>query len=418
MLSDIEGRAIRPLASFRDGRLFMRHPASWSPDGKRVLAASIVGGHAELLLIDAHNGAEKGVAGSWAVITAAQWMPDGQSILLSGTEVNGQPLQIWQVFPESGKRTPVTNDLATYVGLSLSSDGTTLVTVQYEITSRVSLVTDGAPSDLTFGRTADGAFGLTWLADGRVLFGSTRSGPAEIWAVNRDGSGLVPLAPGVENVGSVAASHDGRYVFCARTEARASRIWRVDVVSGDAKPITSGPEDYGPVMSTDGQEIYFNAVANGIPRTFRVPANGGVPAAVPAALGNGQPFWLSDILPDGRLLGGTAIQQDDGTLGGTLALLSPKTGAVERIRGIPLAPHPFIPDVSLRVAGLPDGMIAFVDTRDSVPNIWRKPIKGGPAQRVTNFTSEAIFDFAWSKDGKLAVTRGRVQDDLVLIARE
>jgi Tol biopolymer transport system component len=75
--------------------------------------------------------------------------------------------------------------------------------------------------------------------------------------------------------------------------------------------------------------------------------------------------------------------------------------------------------VSLRVAGLPDGTgIAFVDTRDAVPNIWRKSIKGGPAQRVTNFTSEAILDFAWSKDGKLAVTRGRVQDDLVLIARE
>jgi Tol biopolymer transport system component len=168
-------------------------------------------------------------------------------------------------------------------------------------------------------------------------------------------------------------------------------------------------------MSTDGQEIYFNASANGITRTFRVPTNGGVPAAV----GNGQQFLLSDILPDGRLLGRTPIEQDDGTTRSTFVLLSPNTGAVERIRGLPLAPHPFIPGMSLRVAGLPGGTgITFVDTTDSVPNIWRKPINGGPAQRVTNFTSESIFDFAWSKDGKLAVTRGRVQDDLVLIARE
>ena len=81
-------------------------------------------------------------------------------------------------------------------------------------------------------------------------------------------------------------------------------------MSGEAKPLTAGPVDFGPVASTDGREIYFNARANGVTLTFRVPVNGGTPAAVKGA----QPFWVSDILSDGRLLGGTAVPQDDDCL--------------------------------------------------------------------------------------------------------
>ena len=44
-------------------------------------------------------------------------------------------------------------------------------------------------------------------------------------------------------------------------------------MSGEAKPLTAGPVDFGPVASTV-REIYFNARANGVTRTFRVPVNG------------------------------------------------------------------------------------------------------------------------------------------------
>ena len=95
------------------------------------------------------------------------------------------------------------------------------------------------------------------------------------------------------------------------------------------------------------------------------------------------------------------------------------TGKVEAIPDTPQAPHPFIPDVFLRVASVPGGgKLRSCAQWTMYPNIWRKPIKAGQAQRVTNFTSEAILDFAWSADGTLAVTRGRVQQDLVLIERQ
>ena len=89
------------------------------------------------------------------------------------------------------------------------------------------------------------------------------------------------------------------------------------------------------------------------------------------------------------------FSDDDGTVRGTVALLSPDTGTIHPIADIPATPHPSIPDVPLRVASSPGGTgIGFVDTRDSIPNIWMKPMRGGQAKRLTNFTSEAILDFA------------------------
>ena len=50
-------------------------------------------------------------------------------------------------------------------------------------------------------------------------------------------------------------------------------------------------------------------------------------------------------------------------------------------------------------------------------NLWNQPIDGGAPKPVTNFTSEQIFSFAWSADGKrLAIARGTVTNDVVLVS--
>ncbi len=49
-------------------------------------------------------------------------------------------------------------------------------------------------------------------------------------------------------------------------------------------------------------------------------------------------------------------------------------------------------------------------------NIWVRPLDGGPERRLTDFKSEQVFRFAWSRDGKyLAVTRGAMMKDVILI---
>jgi Tol biopolymer transport system component len=65
----------------------------------------------------------------------------------------------------------------------------------------------------------------------------------------------------------------------------------------------------------------------------------------------------------------------------------------------------------------PDGRaLTFIDNRDGVSNIWLRPSDGSPAKQLTNLTSETIFRFAWSPDGKMFVAeRGTEIGDIVLI---
>jgi hypothetical protein len=49
-----------------------------------------------------------------------------------------------------------------------------------------------------------------------------------------------------------------------------------------------------------------------------------------------------------------------------------------------------------------------------VSNIWAQPIAGSPAKQLTDFQSEYISSWNWSRDGKqLAYVRGPRNSDVV-----
>jgi hypothetical protein len=62
-----------------------------------------------------------------------------------------------------------------------------------------------------------------------------------------------------------------------------------------------------------------------------------------------------------------------------------------------------------------DRAISFLNYVNGVDNVWQQPVAGGPPKPVTHFTSEKIFWFDWSRDGRLALSRGTEPTDAVLI---
>jgi|SRR2546427_2010056 len=65
----------------------------------------------------------------------------------------------------------------------------------------------------------------------------------------------------------------------------------------------------------------------------------------------------------------------------------------------------------------PDGRaLTYINTRGIVSNIWLQPVDGGPPKQLTDFKTDRIFSFDWSRDGKwLGCSRGVVDSDVVLI---
>ena len=79
--------------------------------------------------------------------------------------------------------------------------------------------------------------------------------------------------------------------------------------------------------------------------------------------------------------------------------------------------HRRVADLQVAVGWSPAGTDAdTLDTRDGVSNLWRLDLATGKRKQLTQYNSSQIFSFAWSLDGKwLAVARGKVEDDVVLV---
>ena len=65
----------------------------------------------------------------------------------------------------------------------------------------------------------------------------------------------------------------------------------------------------------------------------------------------------------------------------------------------------------------PDGaFITYVARRDGRSNVFGRPCGGGPERQMTHFSDNAgLYAAAWSRDGRLAVSRWTERSDVVLI---
>ena len=65
----------------------------------------------------------------------------------------------------------------------------------------------------------------------------------------------------------------------------------------------------------------------------------------------------------------------------------------------------------------PDGKaVEYAAAEGGVGNIWRQPIDGSARTKVTNFSDDKIFFFAWNKEHTIvASARGSGETDVVLI---
>jgi hypothetical protein len=58
--------------------------------------------------------------------------------------------------------------------------------------------------------------------------------------------------------------------------------------------------------------------------------------------------------------------------------------------------------------------VTYVVRRGLVDNLWEMPVTGGKPFQLTHFTDLEIAPYAWSRDGRLAISRGEPKTDAVL----
>jgi Tol biopolymer transport system component len=405
ILADADGGNSRALGIAPEGDKFQSEGLSWSPDGRTILASATTTRPRTPTVIYAVNvesGKASVVGEPWGFARDLQWVPDGHSFLVTGVDLSGlaQP-QIWQVTYPSGQRTRVTNDLNTYIGVSLSADGQSLATVQTETISSI-YVPDGPDKEprripATKGRSADGINGIAWLPDGRVAYTSTGSGMPQLWICDPDGSNARQLTSLNRPTSFPWSAPDGRWIYFSSFAEEGVAIFRIAPDGSGQQQLTTDGDARNAVVSRDGKTLYYTAMRSGTPRLMKVSADGGTGQPV-----SDQYFRVNDISPDGTHLVGGAWSET--ARRSTVALLNLGSSVI--------TPLPQVSSVTLfRADG---GLMAIrrVQGKSMVSEISTEGVAG---RALTPAHEEFIFNAAVSRDGRLAFVRGYSASDVVLV---
>jgi Tol biopolymer transport system component len=387
VVAALDGSGAREVAQ---GRLEMRPPLVWSPDGRFLAAVHFSGGRIRIAPVAGGELAMVEVPG-WKLIDRMFWAPDDTFVISAEPEDVDASLrhQVVRITRDGTTLARLTNDLNDYHGMAVASDGTAAVALQQSFSARLYLSDGTDPNALRpAGRGREGISALSFLGDGRLLVGDHL---ANAWTLREDGRELTPLTLERRVTPNVRPCGPAGVVF-ERAGNRASRVFVGDLRTGTERQVGELTGGQAPVCTPDGAFVIY-----GGPDLVRVPAGGG--DAVTLAKGG----HIAEVSPDGSQIAFHAPAPG----GETLSVASAVDGSGARA----------IADFGPRhFRWLPSGraLVALITER-GVDNLWELPLDGSPRRQITSFAEDSIFRFDISRDGRYVLSRGRSLRDLVLM---
>jgi Tol biopolymer transport system component len=414
MLANADGTSEQRLAAHKQSESFFY--LAWSPDAKVIACAVSRGTNNKALVAFASDGgAEKAIgAQRWQSISSPAWLPDGSALVLTAADKSDQS-QVWIVSYPTGEARQVTNDLNGYHGGSLTADGGALVVLHSDLQANIWIAPNGKPDDarrVTSGTgKADGAAGLAWTPDNRLIYTLSAGGGADIWTMDSSGGNQKQLTSAAVANSYPTVTPDGRYIVFLSQRAGALALWRMDADGDNARQLVAGEISFQSSASPDGKWIVYTARAADSDRAnlWKIAIDGGAPMRLTDLNAS-----LPGVSPDGKQIAFRFVTDDPASASPrSLEVISFDGGQPTKVSELPSMPYRVL-------QWTPDGRaIAYLDKRGGVSNIWIVPTTGGQPRQLTHFTSDGVFYFAWSRDGKsLALSRGEQTTDAVLVSED
>jgi len=357
---------------------------------------------AMVVAIDAASGAEHPMSDRrWSAIAAVDWLDD-DTLLVSAREPGRANYQIWRIAVRDRTARRITNDLNTYQDISVAGATGSAATVLGDASSTISVRTADGREPLravTAGAGRyDGQVGMVWTPDGRIVFTSPGD-RGDLWIADGDGRNLRQLTSDAGEHLQFSITPDGKsIVFVGDVPGLA----RLDLDTGRRTQITSEVSDQLPHCHADGKTVLFTRIESE-PTIYRVSLNGGLPSRV-----GDRPGFVEALAPDGG--SAAVIERDLGGVGASQVGLLPLDGGHTTTAFN-------IVNVPILIRWTPDGgALTFLDSRRETQSIWNQPIAGGDPSEVLDLHGDRIFNFAWSRDGRLAISHGPVPTDVVLLS--
>ncbi|HKS72745.1 MAG TPA: protein kinase [Terriglobales bacterium] len=403
---------------------------TWSPDGKRITySLSPRGdllGTIESFVVEGKK-VESLASFKNQFVFDVVWLPDSQWLLARYGQKGPSNLrsQIGVISHSGGQIQPVTRDTNSYDTLTLSADGRTAATVQVRTTNSLSLIHNASSHAANIAAQplpqAQDAQSVAWAADGKLLVSDGQS----VRKMDPDGGQQSTIINDPDSWITDMAQCGDRYIVLSwafHGGTNQIHVWRINADGSNPTQLSKGAVDLYPVCSPDGKWVYYFD-PGGPHYAMRAPLEGGQPEPVPGSdVPHMYRFGAGDaISSDGkRLIFNADIGLPQGTAVSKLALVTLDSTS-------PSSPILLQPDPRMAAAAgngftnamtfTPDGKsVAYIVRDAGVDNIFVQPLNGSPGHQITNFTSQNIYQFQWSPDGKtLAVARAENISDVVLL---
>jgi serine/threonine protein kinase/Tol biopolymer transport system component/Tfp pilus assembly protein PilF len=420
-LSDAGGAVVstRTLASQAQPNVYVGNP-SFSPDGRKIFYP--VGLTVEkkqfvnFFIYDLEKNTEEKFSDlTFGDVSATVWRANGSEIVVSGNQRDNTPFQLWLISYPSGEATRLTNDLASYYGLSVARNASVLVTAKRERTANLSIAElDGAfvSEPLTDdSEKQNGLHGVNFTGDGNLVFVTGVGADNSIAVVDPAAKRAPQVLPvKVARPDSPSMTADGRYLIFADSINMESVVWRYDLTTGELKQLTPG-YSLTPALTPDDKFVIYSS--NNDQRRlslFKIPVEGGAPVQLNRDLAVG-----AAVSPHGRFIAcyrsGEKTNKE-----WKLAVLPIEGGDPVRIFDLADTVNLQIPP-ERPLAWSPDSRsIYYLNDRLSASNIYRISLDDGARpEKITDFASGRIFDFALARDGRrLAFSHGTSTSDIIV----
>jgi Tol biopolymer transport system component/DNA-binding winged helix-turn-helix (wHTH) protein len=414
VIANLDGSGEHELVTLPAGKGFSGYGPAWSPDGRELAigAASQTNPNQQVLIsVQVGDGKMRQLnSQAWDQISTVAWTSDGKGIVFHGRGPESD-FHIWLLdYPQGGLRC-ITPDPSRYGrdSVSLSRDGNSLVAVRGEGDCHVWIgPADGIDQSrqITKGWLGkeDGAFGLAWMPDGKIVYVSSFNNSSSLWVMNADGSLPKQITPAGSTDRYPRVTADGRYVVFQSNRGGSTEVWRVNPDGSDMRRLTTGGNNTNPEPTRDGKWVLYGSIIEGTGTMWKVSIGGGEPERVIPDI----PADCPKVSPDGKLLACAYYDR----------AVSPRQQlAVLSLDDFRLVYHFDLARFGTFSNGLhwtADG--SAVTYRNFAGGVWRQPLTGGAAEKLASVPDRRIYYYDWSHDGKqFAMAYGDEIRDAVLI---
>jgi serine/threonine protein kinase/Tol biopolymer transport system component len=214
--------------------------------------------------------------GSFSSVRSA-WTPDSAHLVFAESSSGGTRL-VWVAAAEPGRTNPILAAGTDVHSPSIARQSGRLAYVHVFRTGslwRADLQHPIAPAARLIASTRN-EMQPDYSTDGaRIAFISTRSGQAEVWTANADGSNPVQITNGAARPTAPRWSPDGQRIVFAQRPGGNVDVYVINAQGGTPRRMTTDPAgDATAYWSRDGKWIYFASNRTGRQEVWRIPSDG------------------------------------------------------------------------------------------------------------------------------------------------